>query len=216
MNKSLFQISLFTIIFPFISYAQTSMRDLWIQMPDSIVAYLDKEKRTEIAELYRTKMKSELKNKLDGTTVLDTLTDDYACVTLNVSATLQLKKLSTDNSFVICVVKKFKAPEIESEVSFFTQEWQPVKDNFGLPTSNDIEKIKTDFTNRPDSMPATKYDELLSLFDFVMLSADLSASEPVISFTLSLPLLNDEDKKNIIPIIKQRKFKWNGHAFMEC
>ena len=38
---------------PLISINAQSLRDLWIQMPDSIVAYLDMNMRTEMADFYQ-------------------------------------------------------------------------------------------------------------------------------------------------------------------
>ena len=95
MKKEFFLITLFIFIFSVVTDAQKTMRDIWIAMPDSIVAYLDKGKRTEMVDLYATQMKAEVKNRLGGMSVMDKLTDDYVCVTLNSCSILQLKKFST-------------------------------------------------------------------------------------------------------------------------
>ena len=88
---------------PLISINAQSLRDLWIQMPDSIVAYLDMNMRTEMADFYQMKMKSSSKNMLEGSSTIDSLTSDYAHVQLNSNTTLQIKKLPTEFSFVICL-----------------------------------------------------------------------------------------------------------------
>lgn len=216
MDKPLLLISLLAVIFPGIAGAQTAMRDLWVQMPDSIVAYLDKEKRAEIAELYQAEMKTETKNKLDGTTVMDTLTDDFACITLNASATMQIKKLEAGNSFVICVVRNFNAPETDSEINFFSPEWKPLDGDFGLPNTDDAERTKAFFTERPDSITAADYNERLSLIDPVMLCASLSADGQFITLTITTPLINSEERKSVVPIIRKRKFRWEGQSFAPC
>lgn len=216
MKKEFFLITLFIFLFSAVTYAQKTMRDIWIAMPDSIVAYLDKGKRTEMVDLYATQMKAEVKNRLGGMSVMDKLTDDYVCVTLNSCSILQLKKFSTNDSFIICVVKSFKAPEPECEISFFDSQWQLKTDKFGLPVTNDESVLKRDFINKPDTMSQEEFEELLSIFDPLMLSAELSETEPIVTLMLSKPLLRSEEIDNAIAIIKQRKFKWSGYIFTEC
>ena len=196
--------------------AQSSMRELWIQMPDSVVAYLDTNSRTEMADYYQMSVKSGTKNLLEGTSVIDTLTNDYISVRLNDNVRLQIKKLPTESSFVLCLIKTFIATEPESEISFFNSSWQPLKDNYGLPETRDAESLIKSFTFRPDTMPQEQYNEYVSLIDPVMVSAEMSVREQVLTFSLSHPFLSTSDIININAIFKQRKFKWNGQTFIEC
>ena len=196
--------------------AQSPMRDLWIQMPDSVVAYLDVNSRTEMADFYEMKVKTGSKNLLEGKSAIDSLTSDYIHVTLNSSTTLQIKKLQTESSFVICLIKTFTAPEPESEVSFFSSSWKPLKDTFGLPVTNDASSLIEQFTTRPDTISQERYEELASMLDPVMISAEMSVNEQVVTFSLSHPLIEKSEILNINAIFKQRKFKWNGQTFIEC
>jgi len=196
--------------------AQSPMRDLWIQMPDSVVAYLDVNSRTEMADFYEMKVKTGSKNLLEGKSAIDSLTSDYIHVTLNSSTTLQIKKLQTESSFVICLIKTFTAPEPESEVSFFSSSWKPLKDTFGLPVTNDASSLIEQFTTRPDTISQERYEELASMLDPVMISAEMSVNEEVVTFSLSRPLIEKSEILNINAIFKQRKFKWNGQTFIEC
>ena len=196
--------------------AQSPMRDLWIQMPDSVVAYLDVNSRTEMADFYEMKVKTGSKNLLEGKSAIDSLTSDYIHVTLNSSTTLQIKKLQTESSFVICLIKTFTAPEPESEVSFFSSSWKPLKDTFGLPVTNDANSLIKQFTTRPDTISQERYEELASMLDPVMISAEMSVNEQVVTFSLSHPLIEKSEILNINAIFKQRKFKWNGQTFIEC
>lgn len=203
---------------PLISINAQSLRDLWIQMPDSIVAYLDMNIRTEMADFYQMKMKSSSKNMLEGSSAIDSLTSDYAHVQLNSNTTLQIKKLPTESSFVICLIKTFAAPEPESEISFFNSSWKPIKDTFGLPATDDAKSLTSQFTIRirPDTISQERYNELVSMIDPVMISAEVSANEPVLTLSLSHPLIPKVELLNINAIFKQRKFKWNGQTFIEC
>ena len=50
------------------------MDEVFKAMPDTLLPYLNKEKRTELVDFYHIGVKAETKNKLDENTVLDTLT----------------------------------------------------------------------------------------------------------------------------------------------
>ena len=124
--------------------------------------------------------------------------------------------LQTESSFVICLIKTFTAPEPESEVSFFSSSWKPLKDTFGLPVTNDASSLIKQFTTRPDTISQERYEELASMLDPVMISAEMSVNEQVVTFSLSRPLIEKSEILNINAIFKQRKFKWNGQTFIEC
>ena len=94
--KSIFITFILYILSVTVADAQVSMRDLWIQMPDSIVPYLNNSVRTEMADLYQMKVKAESRNLLEGTSVIDTLTSDYMRVSLNSNSAMQIKQLPTE------------------------------------------------------------------------------------------------------------------------
>ena len=70
-----------------------SMREMWLTMPDSIVPYLNKNLRLELVDYMGMKVKSEVKNLLRGITVMDTLTANYASLTINETLKMQLSLL---------------------------------------------------------------------------------------------------------------------------
>ena len=55
------------------SFAQKQMKDYWVAMPDSVVPYLNKTKRTEMVDFYQMGVKAETFNLLQGATTLDSL-----------------------------------------------------------------------------------------------------------------------------------------------
>lgn len=214
--KIFVNIIFFILMSASVADAQSSMREVWIDMPDSVVAYLNKNNRSEMVEFYQMKVKASSKNLLEGESAIDTLTEDYIRVVLNEKTTMQLKCLQKGASYIICVVKTFVAPEPESEISFFNASWQPLGGSFGLPSSGDADALLKDFSTRPDTISLDRQEELASMLDPVMFSAELSVSEPAIILRLSYPMLVDEDKQNLNAVFKPRKFKWNGQTFIEC
>lgn len=49
-----------------------------------------------------------------------------------------------------------------------------------------------------------------------MLCASLSADGQFITLTITTPLINSEERKSVVPIIRKRKFRWEGQSFAPC
>lgn len=193
-----------------------SMKDLWISMPDSLSRSLNKNMRMELVELQEMGVKSEVSNLLGFNTVLDTMTADFAQVRLSKAATMQVKLLpqSGGKDSLVCVVKTYAAPEKESEVMFFNQQWQSLPlENFFAGKS--LDDIQATLIVKPDTMTEERFAELKAMIEPKMMSASLFSHEDMIVFRLSLPLLSVEDKKLVNAIKVQRKFKWGMGKFKE-
>ena len=65
-----------------------NIREIWLSMPDSLISYLDKNKRIEMVDYIDMKVRADVKNSLEGSSVMDTLTHDFLQVTLNEACTL--------------------------------------------------------------------------------------------------------------------------------
>ena len=211
-----FLILLVSCVLTSFAQAQVSMRDVWLSMPDSILPYLNRSLRTEHVDFMDRQMKSEVKNLLHESGVLDTLTNDFASYYLPQSSSLEMRLLTTaDSSQLICMVKTVMAPEAESEVRFFDSSWQPLADDYGLPLRLSEGEILKQFTHQPSDMTNERFDELCKMIDPVMLSASLSASSPMITLCLSTPVLTKQELDDVSVIAKQISFKWDGVRFNE-
>ena len=200
--------------------AQTSMRQLWLTMPDSLCVYLDEGRRTELVDFIDMGVKSEVKNLMNGQSVMDTLTADFTQVQLSESLTLQLKLLPVaDADTLLCMVRTFSAPAAESHVSFFDTSWKPLSGDFGLTSMRQPESdaaataMVENFVSRPDTMAVDQFQSLKKLIDPVMLSAELSPADATITFSLSSPLTTREEQEQLKAILLQRKFKWQAGTF---
>ena len=193
-----------------------SMRDFWISMPDSLIPTMNANMRTELVELQEMGVKSEVSNLLGDNVVLDTLTADFLQVRLSKVATLQIKQLplADGKDSLWCVVKTFSAPEKDSEVQFYNQQWQALdtKEYFGGKSMDDIMES---LIQKPDTMGEARFEELKEMIEPRMMSAMLFQDDSSIVFRLSLPLMSVEDKKQVKAIKMQRKFNWNGKKFNE-
>lgn len=195
-----------------------SMRALWQSMPDSIVPYLNANLRQEMVDFVDMNVKAKVKNQLDGNTSLDTLTSNYADISLSSCSRMQLRLLpSLQGDSLLCMVITVSAPESESVVRFFDQAWQP------LPTPRLPRSLLPEgdgftpgtYLARPDTMDQRRFDELCALIEPAMVHAALSPSDDSLTLQLALPLVNKEQRKALEAIRVQRKLKWDGISFKE-
>lgn len=208
-----FVVFLMAVALSTFSYGK-SLRDMWVSIPDSLIPTLDKNLRIECLDLLDMGVKPEVKNLLGTDCMLDTLTADYLLLKTSKAAVVQMKllPLSAGDS-LLCVVKAFSAPERESEVRFFNQQWKEV--DARQLFDHDLYSLDCYTKAKPDTMSEENYHELLSLIEPVMLDAELAQGENVMTFRLSLPLVSNEQKRQLNALLVQRKFKWDGKIFKE-
>lgn len=201
-------IAILVVVMAFPAMAQRTMRDFIITMPDSLVEYLNKTKRTEMVDFYDMGVKAETFNLLQGSTVLDSLTSTFADISVNKSQRMQLALLPLHEAdTLICMVNSFLGEAPESEVHFFNTQWMP------LPSKDFLDEVTaSQLMQRPDTMDVERYDELVRFFDPVMIAAVMTPDSNLI-FQLSTPMVTTEEKKQLDAIMLQKKFKWNRQRF---
>lgn len=217
MNIKLFLLTLISLMVAIATPAK-SMRSLWQCMPDSLIPYLDANLRQEMVDFADMQVKTQVKNLLDGNSSLDTLTSNYADISLNSCSRMQLRLLpSSQGDSLLCMVLTVSAPERESVVRFFTQAWQPI------PSQRIPQVLMPDgkgftpdvYLVRPDTMSQARFDELRAMIEPAMVYATLSPSDDSLILQLAFPLVSDEQRKALDIIRMQRKLKWDGVSFKE-
>ncbi len=201
-------IAILVVVMAFPAMAQRTMRDFIITMPDSLVEYLNKTKRTEMVDFYDMGVKAETFNLLQGSTVLDSLTSTFADISVNKSQRMQLALLPLHEAdTLICMVNSFLGEAPESEVHFFNTQWMP------MPSKDFLDEVTaSQLMQRPDTMDVERYDELVRFFDPLMIAAVMTPDSNLI-FQLSTPMVTTEEKKQLDAIMLQKKFKWNRQRF---
>lgn len=177
-----------------------NMRQIWLEMPDSIVPYLNRSLRTELADYVTMGMKSEVMNALRDTTRIEKLTDDYILVQLSNATKLEIKSLDAST---IAMVQTWCGPLAESKLSLFSNNWE-VK-----PLNVDVSPMFV----KPDTMSQQRYSELLDMANVTMNEMQLSVKDNSLTIKYSVPLLSSTDKKEMQAILRQRKLNWNGTTF---
>lgn len=196
--KKIFLILLVT--FSLLPLNAQNMRQIWLEMPDSIVPYLNRSLRTELADYVTMGMKSEVMNALRDTTRIEKLTDDYILVQLSNATKLEIKSLDAST---IAMVQTWCGPLAESKLSLFSNNWE-VK-----PLNIDVSPMFV----KPDTMSQQCYSELLDMANVTMNEMQLSVKDNSLTIKYSAPLLSSTDKKEMQAILRQRKLNWDGTTF---
>lgn len=196
-----------------ISMQAQSLRECWLNMPDSVMPTIGKSQRLELVELLDMGVKAEVKNLFGEDCVLDTISCDFLQLSSSPSSVFQVKLLPMDSTkdSLLCVVKTFMGTEKESELHFYTRQWKEMgKESFMDASMMDASSY---FSSKPDSMELERYEELKNSVEPKMFYFILSASDETLVAGLSLPLTSVEEKKQLTVLLAQRKFKWYGMMF---
>jgi len=114
--------------------AQSSMRSVLTNMPDTIIPYLTANSRLDFIDFIDSGMKAEATNELNGKSRLLRLTDRFASLSLNESSAVDLCLLDLSSPIdsvtqVVCAVWTFGDDIRESDIRFYTPAWLPLRTN---------------------------------------------------------------------------------------
>lgn len=175
--------------------AQT-MRQIWMDMPDEMVPYLNQSNRTELADYVDMKVDAAIRNKLEDTTRIERLTPEYIRVKLNASHRLEMRLLrKADGGKVLCVVNTWFGPAADSRLSFYDADWHPLAD-ISVPTATN-ERL----CSRPEGMSQERYEELLAMLDPLLTEIVLSETDDTITFRRSVPIVSNDDLPELKSIL---------------
>ena len=106
------------------SAQSVTIRDVFRQMPDSLMPYLSKNNRLDFIDFLDSGMKAEVKNQLGGTSEMLSLGNDSLSIRMNPS--LRTDLLLMDSTVVM--IETFTVDSIygQSRVHYFTTAWQPI------------------------------------------------------------------------------------------
>ena len=120
------------------------IRDVFKQMPDSLMPYLSQNNRLDFIDFLDANMKAEVKNRLGGTSEMLGLSSDSLSIRMSSSlrADLFLLPLSApvdSVSDVIAMVETFLADSVHGQscVSYFTTDWKKLST---APPLSDIQQ----------------------------------------------------------------------------
>ena len=107
--------------------AQT-LRDFFVEKPDSLMPLLTAVNRADFGDFLDSKMKAVVKNRFDSHSEMKKMTEDYLYLEMTKVSSVEMKMLPLSDSInVICVVKTFSSPAQDSQVLFYDTQWNQLK-----------------------------------------------------------------------------------------
>lgn len=189
------------------------MRDVFRQMPDTLLSTISRNNRLDMVDFVESCMKAVVTDRLDGQCVMDTLTADYARISMGGSLSVELKilpptmQLPDSSTCIVCLVKTFGSQTKESSVDFFTGKWHPLSVKL-TPNAYTAQLIV-----RPDTITAERFAEICPDTSLLMVAAALSPADNTLTFTPQVPLQTDEERKETAPVLRSLTMKWTGKEF---
>ena len=152
MKTRLFALGLWLIAFTSQASAQDLMiRDVFKQMPASLLPTLSENNRLDMLDFMASNMKAEVTNRLGGKSEMTDLTN--STISIRMSEALKVDMLLLESKYsdseVICLIETFGCDtlSLESRVRFFTTSWELLNQPPQLSVSDQniisIKKVQT-------------------------------------------------------------------------
>lgn len=177
-----------------------SLREVWIEMPDSILPYLSKSQRTELADYVEMKAEPAVLSTFGDSVRIERMTNNYLLLKANEATRLEIKLL--DNN-TLALVQTWMAPAAESKLRLFNLQWQP---------KEAVVAYKVNIV-KPDSMSDEDFADLKTLMSPRLKEYRLSADNNSLSVSWNYPLLSKKDVKRVTELLKTQVLNWTGKDF---
>lgn len=172
------------------------MREFFIDMPDSLQALLTRNNRMDMLDFLDSKMEAKVTNRLEGETVMDTLTADYLKITLTKNTVLEMKLIERGEEKVIAVLHTTAGPVKDSFLQFYTADWKEAENLMEMPLFSAFErKDRGELTEEQIQL-------LEGLADMQLTEMKLSPEDQILRCQLSLDILNKEDREKAAGLVK--------------
>lgn len=121
--------------------AQQKIRDVFLQMPDSLLPYLTSNNRLDFLDFMDSKMKAGVQNSLGGKSEMLTLTDDLLVLQVSRSLHMEMRLFPVTEAVdscqqVVCMITTYGNDAPESKIALYTVKWNPIdaSAHLSLPT----------------------------------------------------------------------------------
>lgn len=209
MKRILISLLLFAATFAPAS-AQTGVGKLFAAMPDSLMPLVSPTVRDAIVHTYSGEGGTAHTDVFGHAVALDTLTNDYLRLTTSETSRLELRLLQTrDSVTLITAVSTVQAPVADSHIRFFNAQWQPIYWlEFPVP------EVGAFLDEAPDSVAADMPRIREALAELPLICIGAQAEAPRFTLTLSPDLLDREQKKTAIELLRTVVVAWDGEQFV--
>lgn len=185
---------------------------VFASMPDQYIPQLESAWKKDLIDLYNSGKDAQLKNTMNGTSVLRKMTSDYLFLDVTGRSSVEMKLLPlVNNTKIICMVTTVSGPVPDSRIDFFTTEWEPLNTaDLFTPVSADWFILEKADRNSPSFIEAT------ALLDVDLQKISLSPDNQTLTVEYTTPqYLGKEQRDKVIPFLKQepKVYTWEKYRF---
>ncbi len=209
MPKSFTFYLLLFILLP--ATAQTRMRDVFAQLPDSVLPYMTKNNRLDCIDFIENGIEARVKNRFSEHVVLDSLTEDYLRLSTSTSSYVEMKLVPHNGDTCICVNRTYLGTTPDSDVRLYSKNWtllsrlpRPAVSDFLYQPTNVIgsaASLVEEITTKPRNHETT--EQLTDTLRLIrqeaeylpLIKAQLSPTSQNITWTLQTAEFTKETKK---------------------
>ena len=193
-----------------VSAKSADIKNLFVEMPDSIMPLLVKNNRLDMLDYMDIGMSAKVKNKLGGESEMTLLKDDMISISMTDVTEYDIKLFYGKDSLVtIAVIETVKGGYSDSNISFYNTKWEK------LNTTNLIKMpVLEDFINKK-SLRNEENKKLLDELIYRMFVVDVAPDTNTLSVAFSsAEYIIDEDVRNSIFARYSIIYRWNGKKFI--
>jgi len=156
-----------------------NMRELWLDMPDSLTVYLDNNMRSQMLDIADMGVSSPTKNMLGQQSSIDSIASDYISVSMSASKRVEMGLIRQENGDTcIIMLSTFIGDKVsETTVSLFNRKWEKIGNACLSPDLCLVDSL-TEHTDEDDPILIT-VEAKLSMPDSLMLSPKVFRGRPV-------------------------------------
>lgn len=192
-----------------LSAQEVRMRDVFAQMPDTILPLLTKNNRLDCIDFIENGMQAKVRNRFDDYAELTHLTDSYLHLQLSEASEVEMKLLQTkkgENRIVL--FRTYAAPARDTHVECYDAEWRLVND-VNLPCPG----VEEFWEEAPDSLSQLARFAQLSQKDLRLVKVSPSPDSPSIVMTIAIDELAEDEGKAAELLVRPLRYDWDGEAF---
>lgn len=187
-------------------------KEVFKAMPDSLLPYLSQNNRLDFIDFMESNMEAKVTNALNGKSEMTALSDRYLCLQLNEASRLQLRLLPVNTpvdsmNYIVCMVRTYGVEAQSSVVSFYSCLWRQLELTVDQLVTTDQLLV------RPSTMTNERFLEVRKILTPCFLQAELSPTDDIISFSVSNPVVPQDDEIDVGNVKALMSFKWNGVKF---
>ena len=191
--------------------AAGGIKDVFEQMPDSVLCLLTHNNRLDLIDFAESNMEAKVKNSLGGMARLRKLRQKWIDLEPTEATRLQLALLpvaGSDSAQIVCLVRTWVIPQVESEILFYTTDWHP------LDGAKYVRMPQwRDFLMLPQNQTEADRARVLQQADAAVMAARLEENGEL-RFSLSLDGGFTDVREELRPFLcSELVYQWDGRTF---